>query len=51
MPRDGALSMIQGIFRDSPGMATSLIWLVIIWLVFLSLAGWIVERKEYVLEQ
>ena len=44
-------SMIQGIFRDSPGMATSLIWLVIIWLVFLSLAGWIVERKEYVLEQ
>jgi len=22
-----------------------------IWLVFLALAGWVIERKEYVLEQ
>ncbi|MEO6213897.1 MAG: ABC transporter permease subunit [Vicinamibacterales bacterium] len=51
MPNDGALSMIQGLFRDSPGMAASIFTLVIIWVVFLSLAGWIVERKEYVLEQ
>ena len=51
MPRDGALSMIQGIFRDTPGMMASLFWLVFIWIVCLSLAGWIVERKEYVLEQ
>jgi ABC-2 type transport system permease protein len=51
MPKDGALSMIQGIFRDSPGMAASIFWLFLIWAVFLSLAGRIVERKEYVLEQ
>jgi len=51
MPRDGALTMIQGIFRDSPGMAASIFSLAVIWLVFLTLAGSIVERKEYVLEQ
>lgn len=51
MPNDGALSLIQGIFRETPSMATSLLGLFVIWLVFLALAGWIIERKEYVLEQ
>jgi ABC-2 type transport system permease protein len=51
MPNDGALSLIQGIFRETPSMATSLLGLFVIWLVFLTLAGWIIERKEYVLEQ
>jgi ABC-type transport system involved in multi-copper enzyme maturation permease subunit len=51
MPNDGALSMIQGIFRDNPGLWTALLGLLVIWAVFLALASWVVERKEYVLEQ
>ncbi len=51
MPNDGALSLIQSIFRETPNLPTSLVSLFGIWLVFLALAGWIVERKEYVLEQ
>lgn len=51
MPNDGAMSLLQGIFRETPAMATSLLGLFVIWIVFLTLAGWIVERKEYVLEQ
>jgi hypothetical protein len=42
---------LQGIFRDSPGLAGSLFWLAIIWAIFLALGAWIVERREYVLEQ
>jgi hypothetical protein len=51
MPRDSALSMIQGIFRDTPGLGTSLLGLFVIWAIFLFFARWVVERKEYVLEQ
>jgi ABC-2 type transport system permease protein len=51
MPADSTLSLIQGIFRDSPGLAVSLFWLVAILGVFLALAAWAVERREYVLEQ
>lgn len=51
MPNDGVVSLIQGIFRESPGLFTSLSWLAVIWAVFLGLAAWIVERREYVLEQ
>lgn len=51
MPNDGALSMIQGIFRTTPSLVTSLISLAIIWAVFLWIASWVIERKEYVLEQ
>jgi ABC-2 type transport system permease protein len=51
MPRDSTLSMIQGIFRDTPGLVTSLIGLFVIWAIFLFFARWVVERKEYVLEQ
>ena len=51
MPNDGALSLIQNIFRETPSLLTSLVSLFAIWLLFLALAGWIIERKEYVLEQ
>ncbi|MEP6915220.1 MAG: hypothetical protein ABJC89_06215, partial [Acidobacteriota bacterium] len=51
MPNDNALSLIQGIFRENPPLTTSLIWLSVILVVFLVLAAWIVERREYVLEQ
>jgi ABC-2 type transport system permease protein len=51
MPNDSTLSLIQGIFRESPSLATSLIVLAGILVVFVALAAWIVERREYVLEQ
>jgi ABC-2 type transport system permease protein len=51
MPSDTTLSMIQGIFRDSPSLPTSLVALGGILVVFLTLAAWLVERREYVLEQ
>ena len=51
MPNDGALSLIQSIFRETPSLFVSVFSLFLIWLAFLALAGWIVERKEYVLEQ
>jgi len=51
MPNDNVLSLIQGIFRESPSLPVSVISLGVILLVFLSLAAATVERKEYVLEQ
>ena len=51
MPNDGVVSLLQGIFRDSPGLFGSLFWLAVIWAVFLGLAAWVVERREYVLDQ
>jgi ABC-type transport system involved in multi-copper enzyme maturation permease subunit len=51
MPNDSTLSLIQGIFRESPGLFSSLFWLAVIWIVFLGAAAWVVERREYVLEQ
>jgi ABC-2 type transport system permease protein len=51
MPNDSTLSLIQGIFRDSPTLLSSLLALAAILVVFVSLAAWIVERREYVLEQ
>ena len=51
MPNDGVVSLLQGIFRESPSLAGSVFWLLLIMAVFLGLAAWIVERREYVLEQ
>jgi ABC-2 type transport system permease protein len=51
MPTDSALSLIQGFFRETLPLTTSLTSLAVIWVVFLALASWIVERREYVLEQ
>jgi hypothetical protein len=45
------LSMFQGLFRESVGLGTALVGLIVIVTAFLSLAAWVVERKEYVLEQ
>ena len=51
MPNDGMVSLLQGIFRESPTLAGSLIALFLIWSVFLAFGAWVVERREYVLEQ
>ena len=51
IPADGVVSMIQGLFRETPGLLASLFWLTVIWAVFLSWGARIVARKEYILEQ
>jgi ABC-type transport system involved in multi-copper enzyme maturation permease subunit len=51
MPNDGVVGLLQGIFRESPGLWSSLFWLAVIWGVCLALGARIVERREYVLEQ
>ena len=51
MPSDGVVSILQGLFRDTPPAAVSLTWLTVYLVVFLYLAARTVERKEYVLEQ
>jgi ABC-2 type transport system permease protein len=51
MPNDSTLSLIQGIFRESPTLMASLLALAVILTVFVVLAAWIVERREYILEQ
>lgn len=51
MPSEGVVSILQGMFRDTPPTAVSLAWLTVYVVVFLYLAARTVERKEYVLEQ
>jgi ABC-type transport system involved in multi-copper enzyme maturation permease subunit len=51
MPQEGVISLIQGLFRDTPSLSVSLSWLAVIWFGFLWLAARAVERREYVLEQ
>jgi len=51
MPNDSAISLIQGIFRESPSLPASLGWLAVIMVAFITLGAWVVERREYVLEQ
>jgi ABC-2 type transport system permease protein len=51
MPSNTTLSLLQGMFRETPGLAESLFWLGAILLVFLAAAAWSVERREYILEQ
>ena len=51
MPSEGVVSILQGLFRDTPPAAVSLAWLSVYLVVFLYLAAKTVERKEYVLEQ
>ena len=51
MPNDGVVGLLQGIFRESPSLFGSLFWLALIWGVCLILGAWVVERREYVLEQ
>ena len=51
MPSDGALSLLQGFFRDTPSLPGALAWLAGLTVVFLWLAMRTVTRREYVLEQ
>lgn len=51
LPSDGALSLIQGLFRQTPGAAVALSWLAVFLVGFLWLAMRTVSRREYVLEQ
>jgi hypothetical protein len=51
MPSEGVVSVLQGMFRDTPPATVSLSWLTAYVVVFLYLAGRTVERKEYILEQ
>jgi ABC-type transport system involved in multi-copper enzyme maturation permease subunit len=51
MPNDGVISLVQGIFRESPSLVGSLAGLVFIFLFFVMWGTWTVERREYVLEQ
>jgi ABC-type transport system involved in multi-copper enzyme maturation permease subunit len=51
MPSEGVVSILQGMFRDTPSALVSLTWLTLYVVVFLYLASRIVERKEYILEQ
>ena len=51
MPNDNVISLIQAVFRQNPPLAVSLFWLAAIWITFLIGAAWVVEHREYVLEQ
>jgi ABC-2 type transport system permease protein len=51
MPSDSVLTLVQGIFRESPTLAGSLMGLGVIMVVFLTWGARTVERREYVLEQ
>jgi len=51
MPSEGIVSILQGMFRDTPPAAVSLFWLAVYVVLFLYLAARTVERKEYILEQ
>jgi hypothetical protein len=51
MPSEGVVSLLQGMFRDTPPALVCLFWLSMYVVVFLYLAGKTVERKEYILEQ
>jgi ABC-type transport system involved in multi-copper enzyme maturation permease subunit len=51
MPSDGVVSILQGMFRDTPPVSVCLTWLTVYVVVFLYLAAKTVDRKEYILEQ
>ena len=52
MPSDSVLSLIQGIFRESPTLAWQPVRAVRrFWSIWLAWSAWTVERREYVLEQ
>ena len=51
MPSEGIVTLLQGVFRDTPPAVVSLAWLAAYVLIFMYLAARTVERKEYVLEQ
>jgi hypothetical protein len=51
MPADGLGSSLQSLFRDIPSPVVSLSVIFGMIVIFLAIAGWMVERREYILEQ
>jgi ABC-2 type transport system permease protein len=51
MPAEGVQSLLQAFFSDTPSTLTCLVSLAVAIAVSLGLAGRIVERREYVLDQ
>jgi ABC-2 type transport system permease protein len=51
MPNDSFASMMQSMFRETPGLGASFFWMAVILVGFLAVAARIVARREYVLEQ
>jgi ABC-2 type transport system permease protein len=51
MPQDDAISAVQALFSQPPPAHTSLLWLGIMLVASLWLAAYVVENREYVLEQ
>ncbi|MEW5982410.1 MAG: ABC transporter permease [Acidobacteriota bacterium] len=51
MPAQGLGTALQAIFRDTPSTLVSLAWLAIYIAGFVYVAGRVIERREYVLEQ
>jgi ABC-2 type transport system permease protein len=51
MPNDSVITLVQSIFRESPSLAGSLAGLALIWALFLFWGAYVVEKREYVLEQ
>jgi len=51
MPTDSTMSLLQGVFRETPSALVCLTSLAVLWVVFLLLAAWTIDRREYVLEQ
>ncbi len=51
MPAEGLSSVVQALFREVPSPVTSITWLLVLTVVFVFLAGRIISRREYVLEQ
>src|SRR5204862_3147470 len=45
MPSDNVITLIQGVFRDSPSLAGSLFGLGAMLVVFVALAAWVLERR------
>ena len=51
VPSSGIVGALQTLFRETAGLTEAFFWLGFIWIVFLALGAWVVERREYVLEQ
>jgi ABC-2 type transport system permease protein len=51
MPAEGVQSLLQAFFSDTPSTLTALVSLAVAIAASLALAGRVVERREYVLEQ
>ena len=51
LPSDSPLSLIQGLFRETPSVTVSLIVMALIVVGGLWIGGRVISTKEYVLEQ